>query len=46
MCKIYFMVKTINVILQTSRDVGKLASSDVFIRPTKTLNCWKILKLE
>ena len=25
--------------------VGKLASSGVFTRPTKTLNCWKLLKL-
>nr|DAG00613.1 MAG TPA: hypothetical protein [Myoviridae sp. ctJ2i1] len=25
--------------------VGKLASSGVFIRPTKILNCWKLLKL-
>nr|DAS57507.1 MAG TPA: hypothetical protein [Caudoviricetes sp.] len=31
--------------MQTSRDVGKLASSGVITRPTKTLNCWKLLKL-
>ena len=35
MCKIYFMVKTINIILQTSRDVGKPASSDGYYPSNK-----------